>query len=416
MLHSHINTVLHDLELSEQVTNTWRILQEPRIKGLFYNAGRQVDHQALEMWVQDAASGQVNSADVLSRTARFLKSGFTVSKLAFNLSTVAVQITGVAQSMVVIGKKNFLKGAARYLSSPVDTSRDVVARSSFMAERETTFNKDIYDIMGDIKVGPKAGAYKRIMQNYMGPLSFYLMQKVQFYAVDMPTWLGAYQKALADTGNDEAASIQTADRAVARSQASGIFSDRSPVERGTLTPNVRQNDFVRLFTALGSYMFAKANVAYERTGKTDFRSPREVLSYTIDMALLFTVEAVLYNAIKGTLPGMGDDDDDESWVEFIALETALAVMGTIPFVRDLASPLQGYSGGGSYGSISETLTKPFLQASQGELDKAFVKSVVDSGGMLLHLPGTQANRVVDAWWRQSEGEDVAPIEYIMGKR
>ena len=172
-----------------------------------------------------------------------------------------------------------------------------------------------------------------------------------------------------------------------------------------------------MFTALGSYMFAKANVAYERTGKTDFRSPKEVLSYTIDMVLLFTVEAILYNAIKGTLPGMGDsDEDDEGWAQFLAKETALSVMSTMPFVRDLSSPLQGYSGGGSYGSITETLVKPFLQASQGEVDKAFVKSLVDSGGMLLHLPSSQVNRFVDAGWRQSEGEDVAPIEYIMGKR
>lgn len=422
VLHSHINTVLHDLEMSEQVTNTWRILQEPRIKGMFLDSGKQVDHQALEMWVQDAASGQVNSADVLSKTARFLKSGFTVSKLAFNLSTVAVQITGVAQSMVVIGKKDFTKGAAMYLRNPLGTSQDVVAKSAFMAERETTFNKDIYDIMGDVKVGPKAGLYKRAMQNYIGPASFYLMQKVQFYAVDMPTWLGAYQKGLRTTGNDEAAAVQFADRMVARAQASGIFSDRSPIERGTLTPTIRQNDFVRMFTALGSYMFAKANVAYERTGKTDFRSPKEVLSYTVDMVLLFTVEAVLYNAIKGTLPGMGggDDDDDDGgpleWAKFLAAETALSVMSTMPFVRDLSSPLQGFSGGGSYGSISETLTKPFLQAAQGEVDKAFVKSMVDSTGMLLHLPASQVNRFIDAGWRASEGEDVAPIEYIMGKR
>lgn len=424
VLHGHINTVLHDLEMSEQVTNTWRILQDPRVKGLFLDSGKQADHQSLEMWVQDTASGQVNSADVISKSARFLKSGFTVSKLAFNLSTVAVQLTGIAQSMVVIGKKDFTKGAIEYIGRGLDTTgkiprmqaaTEVINKSPFMAERETTFNKDIYDVVGDIKVGPKAGVYKRAMQNYIGPASFYLMQKVQFYGVDMPTWLGAYNKALRETGNDEHASIQAADRAVARAQASGIFSDRSAIERGTLTPTIRQNDVVRMFTALGSYMFAKANVAYERTGKTDFKSPTEVLSYTLDMALLFTVEAIMYGAIKGTLPGMGDDDD-ESWAAFLAKETALSVMSTMPFIRDAASPLQGFSGGGSYGSIMETLTKPFLQATQGEIDKAFVKSLVDSGGMLLHLPSSQSNRIIDAWWRQSEGEDVAPIEYIMGKR
>ena len=424
VLHSHVNTVLHDLEMSEEVTNAWRILQEPRVKDLFTEAGRLEDHRALEMWVQDTASGQVNAGDIVARTARFLKSGFTVSKLAFNLSTVAIQITGVAQSMVVIGKKNFTKGVIRYAMSGWDgqnwrpeAASEVLNKSPFMAERETTFNKDIYDIMGDIKVGPKAGVYQRVVQNYLGPMAFYAMQKVQFYAVDLPTWLGAYEKALVDTEQDEAASIAAADRAVARSQASGIFSDRTPIERGTLSPTVRQSDFVRMFTALGSYMFAKANVAYERTGKTDFTDPSEVFSYVVDMVLLFTIEAVLYNAVKGSLPGMGDDDDeDENWAQFLAKETALSVMSTLPFVRDLASPFQGFSGGGSYGSITESLVKPFVQASQGELDKPLFKSTVDAGGMLLHLPSTQLNRILDAEWRRRDGEDVSPIEYIMGKR
>jgi hypothetical protein len=41
--------------------------------------------------------------------------------------------------------------------------------------------------------------------------------------------------------------------------------------------------------------------------------------------------------------------------------------------------------------------------------------VVDAGGLFLHAPSTQINRFIDAAWRQSEGDDVSPIEYIMGK-
>lgn len=415
VLHGHINSVLHDLMLSEQVTNTWRILQDPRVKDMFYSAGKQTDYQSLEMWVQDVASGQVNGDHTVLRAVRGLKSGFTVSKLAFNLSTVAVQVTGLAQSMVVIGKRNFAHGLIEYAKDPVAKSKHITEVSNFMAERETTFNKDIYDMIGDVKLGPKAGAYKRFMQERMVPMSFWLMQKVQFYTVDVPTWLGAHRKAITEGATAEDA-IASADRMVARAQASGIFSDRSPIERGTVTPNMRQNEFVRLFTTLGSYMFAKANVAYERTGQTDFSSPQEVFSYAADMVLLFTLEAILYNLIKGTLPGMGDDDDDESWAAFLAKETAFSVMSTVPFVRDITSPLQGFSGGGSYGSITETLADPVIQALQGDVDKAFVRSVVNTSGMLLHLPSAQANRFIDAGWRQSEGDDVAPMEYIMGKR
>ncbi len=419
VVHGHVNNVLHDLELSEEVTNTWRLLQDARVKDLFLEYGKQPEHEALELWVQDVATGQQAAQDSISRTARYMKSGFTVSKLAFNISTVLVQVTGLGQSAVVLGKKNLAKGMLSYAKDRGAAINDIMARSDFMKERSNTFNKDIHDIMGDVKVGPKEGPYKRFMQETMAPAAFYLMTRTQFLVVDVPTWLGAYEQGVNDNGMTEAEAIQHADRTVARAQASGIFADRSPIERGTISPNTRQNDVVRMFTTLGSYMFAKANVAYERTGKTDFADPKEILSYAFDMTLLFTFEAVLYHALKGTLPG-GEEDDDKNkaaeWAKFLASETLFSVMGTMPFIRDAASPLKGFDAGGAYGSIMETLTKPFAQAADGEIDKAFVKSLVDSGGMLLHLPSAQLNRAIDASWRASEGEEVSPMEYLMGKK
>lgn len=416
VLHGHINSVLHDLELSEPVTNAWRILQDPRVKELFYSYGLRVDHQSLEMWVQDVASGQVNSSDGFSRGVRLLKSGFTVSKLALNLSTAAVQVTGIGQSMVVLGKKNFALGAVEYLKNPHLASVTVKEMSEYMREREKTFNKDIYDMMGDVKVGPKAGKVKRFRDKFLEPFMFMFMTKSQFYAVDMPTWIGAYNKALKDGKTDDEA-IVFADRLVDTAQGTGTFSHRSAIERGTLNATTRQNDLLRLFTTLGSYMFAKANVAYIRTGQTNFRSPIEILSYTVDMALLFTMEAVLYAAIKGTLPGGDDEDEDaDGWAEFLAKETALSIVSTIPFARDLGSAFRGFDSGGTYGSILDNLTKPLMAMSDGKFTKTDAKAIIDTGGMFLHLPSTQINRILDAGVRQIDGEDVSPIEYIMGRR
>jgi hypothetical protein len=113
--------------------------------------------------------------------------------------------------------------------------------------------------------------------------------------------------------------------------------------------------------------------------------------------------------------GDDDDDDKDGWAEFLAKQTAMSVAGTLPFVRDIASGVQGFSGGGAYGSMMDTIARPIYQASQGEVDKAFVRSLVDAGGLFLHAPSTQINRFIDAAWRQSEGDDVSPMEYIMGK-
>jgi hypothetical protein len=425
VLHRHVNQVIYDLELSEPVSNAWRIIQSGKIRSAFSEAGRQADFDALEIWLKDVAEGELRSADLVGRTARMMKSNFTAAKLAFNLSTVAMQITGLSQTMVVVGKKDFANGIVKAFRPGVPD--EIAAKSPFMATRQTTFNKDIYDFYTDPKSGPVATRWGEMKQEIIGPLSFWLMTKVQWHLVDVPTWVAGYQQGLRKFGNDEAKAIAHADSIVKRAQASGLFADRSAIERGSVTRTARQNDVVRLFTTLGSYMFAKFNVAYERTGKArrvfqdegmNARSLQEALSWTLDMAFLFTVEAVIAAAIKGRLPD-DDDEDDEGWLAFLAKETAFSVMGTIPGVRDVSGPLQGFDGGGAYGGITKEIAAPFSELGKsiekGEVRRQFVKSVISATGLATGIPATQINRAVDAAWRQGEGDDVSPFEYFLGR-
>lgn len=426
VLHRHVQQVVYDLELSEPVANSWRIMQDGRIRDAFVNAGKQADFDALEIWLKDVAEGELRAGDVAGSMARRFKSNFTAAKLAFNLSTVAVQITGVAQSMVVVGKADFLKGVQAALRPGV--REEVFAKSLFMRDRATTFNKDIFDLYNDPRLGPVASRWTEIRNDWIAPAGFWLMTKVQSFLVDVPTWLAGYQQGLRKFPGDEAKAIAYADDIVKRSQASGIFSDRSAVERGSASMRLRQNEFLRLFTTLGSYMFAKFNVAYERTGRArqviereglSLRSAQEAVSWTVDVAFLFTLEAVLYGAIKGRLPDEEDDEDDDGmtdeWAAYLAKETALSFMSTMPFVRDIGSVLTGFGGGGAYGAITEELAKPLIQAGQGEVDAALVKSVISATGLFTGLPAGQINRAVDAGWRQAEGEDVSPAEYLLGR-
>lgn len=94
----------------------------------------------------------------------------------------------------------------------------------------------------------------------------------------------------------------------------------------------------------------------------------------------------------------------------------MSVVGTIPFVRDVASTMSGFESGGAYGGIVAEVGKPFIEIGQGEVDKGFVKSVINGTGLFTGLPATQINRAVDAGWRAAEGDDVSPLEYLLGKR
>ncbi|HEY5797656.1 MAG TPA: hypothetical protein VIU82_21850 [Bosea sp. (in: a-proteobacteria)] len=428
VLHRHVNQVVYDLELSEPVANSWRILQNGEIRAAFMEAGKQADFDALETWLKDVAEGEIRGADFVGRAARVLKSNFTAAKLAFNLSTVMMQVTGVAQTMVVVGKRDFARGVQASFRPGV--TEDIVARSPYMSTRQTTFNKDIYDFYSDPKTGPVASRWGEIKSEIIGPLSFWLMTKVQWYVVDIPTWLAGYQQGLRKFGNDETQAVAHADAIVKRAQASGLFSDRSAVERGSVNRTARQNDVVRLFTTLGSYMFAKFNVAYERTATAkrtireegvSGKSAVEALSWTLDMAFLFTLEAVLMGAIKGQLPD--GEDEDETWLKFLAKETGFALMGTVPFVRDGASAFKGFDGGGAYGGAVKDAIGGVMGAagvigapmSDDGLQLSDVKKVIAGTGLATGLPSTQINRAVDAAWRASEGKDVSPLEYLLGK-
>lgn len=415
--HAHIQSVIHDLAFSEPVNATWKLLRDPRIRAKFEQNGMLKQHRSLEVWIQDVATGQIMTTGVLGAMARRAKSGFTVSKLAFNMSTVAIQITGVAQSMALLGSKNMARGIGKYVAGgaflPGGVADKVRERSAFMRERETTFQRDVYDMLNQTSTGPQMSVIAE-GKDLLIRAGFYTMQKVQFYTVDMPTWLSAYEKAI-DEGKSDADAAYEADRMVARAQASGLFADRSAIERGSMTPTQRQNDFVRLFTALGSYMFTKLNVATEVVGRTDFRSPTQIVKMLMDMALLFTLEAVMYNAIKGTLPGMGEDDeDDPTWGWFLARETALSAMGTMPFLRDMASAAQNFGGGGAYAGVIETMTGP-LGFFDGEMTMSDVRSAIDSLGLAVPgVPSTAINRIIKAEEARAAGDEVSPVAYIMG--
>ncbi|NJL06854.1 MAG: hypothetical protein HC900_00260 [Methylacidiphilales bacterium] len=426
VFHKHVNQVIYDLEMSEPVANAWRLLHHGDVRNAFTEAGRAADFDALEVWLKDVAEGDTRPVDVVGRSAAVFKSNFTAAKLAFNLTTTIGQVSGLVQSIVVVGKRDFAVGVRQTFRPGVID--DIVSKSAFMSQRQTTFNKDVFDYASDPALGPLASRWGDFKRDVIAPASFWMMTKVQWHLVDVPTWLAGYNQGLRQFGGDEVAAVEHADNIVKRAQASGLFSDRSAIERGSLSSKSRQSAVVKLFTTLASYMFAKFNIAYERSraagavfaeAGVSGRSFAEAISATIDMAFLFMVDALVIAAIKGKLPGQGDDDDEDdaaAWAKFLAKETAFNALATVPFVRDITSALDGFDAGGAYGAIMGDLAKPFVQAAQGEVDRAFVKSIINATGLATGLPATQTNRAVDAIWRAAEGQDVAPIEYVLGKR
>jgi hypothetical protein len=416
----HLRDVVRGITLSEAVDNTYRLLNHPTVRSAFMDAGRLNDLNTMNLWLADVGRGPVYNTDAVNTFFRTMKNNFTLSRLAFNFKTVALQVTGLGQSAATVGKVPLMRAFNEYRKRPLEVTQEIVAKSAFMAERQTSFQKDIYDFANETRIsGPVLsqeaagkGGIARVMnsdvmraaargRNSLAQAGFWPMIRVQFHVVDVPTWIAGYDEGMKKFDGDEDKAIQYADRMVARAQGSGLMADRSGFERGTLSKDVRQADFVRFFTTLQSYMIAKLNrgVVTTRRGVRDIREADGVAAtaaaatnMAADLMLLYVFEAA-FMALAYAL--MTDDEDDEDIRNFMLTELGSAVIGGVPFARDAYGAFLGYGGGGIYGSVLDVPASIAVQVGQGETDRAFWRSLTQGMGVLTGLPTTAGQRAIE---------------------
>jgi hypothetical protein len=417
--HFHIKDTIRLIALSEAVDATGRLLNHPLVTAAFLDAGRQNEKGVFDLWLKDIAAGPVRHADVLNRFSRMVKNNFTMMKLAFNFKTVALQVTGLAQSAAVIGKRNLLRGMLEYRKRPLELAAEVVAKSPFMAQRQTTFQKDINDFVSDVEMRTPIASRWLKGRDATAKAGFAPMTKVQFYSVDMPTWIGAYRAELARS-KDEARALAYADRMVDRSQGGSMMADRNALSRGTLGQGIQQVDFIRLWTTLAGYMMTKMNRGYitARRGakeaaaaETSIGKVAAVANMATDLTLLYVVEGGMIALLSAL--AFGDEDEDkepQDYAAFIASQSALSLVGGIPVVRDLATGFQGYGSAGVLGTVLEMPSNFWRQTVQGENDRALWKSIADLVGIGTGLPTTAPMRAIE----EALSDDVSPLEMILG--
>jgi hypothetical protein len=427
VLHNHINHVVRDLALGDTVIYVDRVLKRNEVKQAMTETGNLDALKTFQLWLKDTAVGEMGARSGAEQVARFVRLGFTKSKIGFNVVTTVLQLAGLPQTIAVVGKKHFAQGAQDYLKNPKQAIQQVMSQSQFMYNRYqlNAFNKDIQNVQEALKSGsPSTTAKNPFLRTFLAAAKntqldrFPILVNWAFLGirytqmqVDTITWLAGYDKAKAMDLNAED-SIKYADSQVDKAQGSGIFSDRSSIERGTLSEETRQTEFVKLWTTLMSYMIAKGNIAVERYTETDFKKLNETLSFGTDMLLLFSAEIILVAAIKGDAP-----DEDESWLWWMAKRTAEQVISTIPVLREIPSFVKGFgAAGGPLGAFAKDIGGAITQTTQAEFDKSLIKSYINIVGTLTGAPSVQTNRLVDALWRETEGEDVPAIEYLTGSR
>lgn len=415
VVQQHLRDVLRDVHLGDAVNYVHNVLNGQEFKEAVDGTGMQEYRQALEVWLKDAAAGEIGPRVWHERAMRAARQNFTASVLTFKVTSALLQLSGVVPTIVTIGQGHTMAGIGQYLGKPRAMTRYVREASPYMDTRLRTHIEAVQTVM-DAEAGRFAAGKAASIR-----FGYWMIGRVQGI-VDTVTWLAAEQAGMAQFGNDVVRARAYADDVVTRAQGSGEFIDKSPLQRGTLGDNVRQTEWIKATTALQGYMIAKGNLAYEQTRKANLRNPRQAMKWAADMVMLFSVEGLLTAALTAKLPK--DDDDDGLWDDLgeWALKDALSTFfGAIPGGGVLVDQFRGYDSSGvvagawrSYAELVEKLTPG--EDGAVNLDKGVAKAAATAAGVTLGLPSTQINKTIDAIAARADGRDVSPYEYLTGPK
>ena len=414
----HLRETIRDIAIGDEVNYVMRLLNSDKVRRSFTHTNNEVALRELVLWATDAAVGELPAQGFWENVAGWSRVGFTKSKLAFSITVTLLQFTGAFQSMAHIGKKNFMMGFGKFLQNPAGHYKYVMDNSVFMNTRYGVmqrFSPEVADAQTFMKsvFGPVPTQFSRNFKAFSSKY-FWFIAKAQSL-VDVWTWMGAYDNGRNNKGLSETEARLFADSQVEGAQTSGIFADRSALERGTMGNRTRQSQYVRLFTTLIAYMLRKQGLGYEATQryKRSKRTVNDAANLLIDYVMLFMVEGMASQLVYGNWP---KEDDEEKITAYnaavwVALATADSFIAGIPLVREITTARYG-SGNTPIGSLGKDLWDVVIQASQGEVDKELMTTTISAAGTAFHLPSSQVNRAIEAYL----SDDPEWYEYFIGVR
>lgn len=402
-LYSGVNDVIHDLAWHEWLIDANRLLRSHTIdQAIREHYGPEVKQQ-FKTWAQDIAEGEKGADGAVDLALSYLRQGISASGLGFNVMSAIMQPLGITQSITRVGAQWVGRGIVKYLAGPIDLTRQVNEMSDFMANRARTRFRELNELRNQVQ---DQSAFKEMARRY----AYFLMMRCQ-QMVDVPTWWGAYEKAIAG-GNEESRAVALADQAVIDAQGGGQTKDLSAIERG--------GPAQKLFTVFYSFMNTALNIGVAQTMSADTPAKRAKLA--VDYLMLYTVPAVLGYTLKAALtPGDSGDDDLEEIAKKLAAEQLSYLMGLMVVVREFGevakiatgNPSFGYQGPAGVRVISDA-QKFGQQAMQGEFDDAFRKSAVNLIGDFTGLPAAQINRTITGTQALAEGKTENPAAVAFG--
>jgi hypothetical protein len=401
----HVTQVVHDLAYRRAVVDAWRLVNDPQIQKAIEGAAGLEMYQQLKPWLKDIAADRPTEPHIWwEKILRRARLGATVVNLGLRVTTSLLQTLGYFNTIKELGPKYALSGIRDVFGGPTIRGNPlkrlqkkwdfITERSPMMRDRLLSYDRDVRDYITNNKFGMKESTWF-VLIGYMD------------LATSVPTWIGAYQKAMdgkmenVEKGNENDA-IAYADSLVRMTQSAGATKDLPAVMRS-------KNEGWRLFTM----HFSSMNLIYQQFAKTkrqytlDHNRPKLFAS----LFLIWFLPVALEEMIRGDGPP-GDDDDAAAWAKYLARKMFFFPFSTVIFLRDIMNAVewkaetgrtsfQGSPAGGvgeATGTTIYTATKVFTDE---EITRKDVKDAMLAVGYWTKLPGRQVYDTSEAlydWW------------------
>jgi hypothetical protein len=401
-IYNGVNEVIHDLTWHEWLIDANKLVKNKKISSAIREKYGPEAHQQFKKWLEDNAEGGRGAEGAGEVAASWVRQGVSVAGLGFNVLNAAQQPLGLTQSIVRIGAKWVGKGMLKSIGSPIETNKEINEKSEFMRTRSLTRLREVAEIHNQVKGKSKA-------REAIDASAYFLMMRAQ-QLVDVPTWWGGYEKAIAE-GNDEKRAVALADQGVIDSQGSGGIKDQAKIERG--------GPYLKLFTTFYSFFNTATNLGMGATMTSQNKA-----KLAADYLLLFTVPAILGAALKDALTAgdSGDWEDDKILKKLIG-EQLQFLFGLMVGVREFGGAMLALTGTAQYKTDYQgpaglrfigDLVKLGVQVNQGDMDDGLRKAIVNTTGELLRLPSGAVNKMITGAEALHDGKTQNPGALLTG--
>lgn len=375
----HIFNVIHDLAYREAVMDVAKLLRHKGLEAEMNRALGPAMQDAFYSWLVNVSREHKDPMTYIELVAAKLRTGVSMATMGIKVTTIMTQLAGITNTIRVLGFGYTARGVLETYGNwnwANKARKQVFTKSVFMRNRISTFDREVKDMVRRLMPN---GRVDEMMQKWRD-LAFVPMGVFQL-GVDLPTWWGAYRKAL-DEGKTDAWAVEYADSIVRLTQASGATKDLAKIQRG--------GHLLRLFTFYytpfnGLYNLAAMDIDSVKQGRHNW-------FYLASTALwLWFVPAVLAELLALRAP-----EDDEDWLKWMARFWAQYPFQTIPVVRDLASwifnrfdykitPAQS-----APEAVGSTVINAWDAVFNDKDPKKMVKPAVQALGYIFGLPSAQA--------------------------